>query len=201
MKFIYIFYLYDEVDKLNNKKYPGIQGLDIIEGKRFHHVLYAWTINKELRKKFKKQRDMEIFKEVVYEIDKEDFDKFSDEYSNTFLEERAITTKNINDMNVIVQKTFYILATRNELDYIVENRLTITQNQLEGVISSDIYIKEKYFSDIYRKALHFFKFDDIISYTYPLDENDIPFNTATEDNLAIYSHLYYNTYRKELNEL
>jgi hypothetical protein len=140
---------------------------------------------------------MEKFKEVVCDIEKEDLDKFSDEYSDTFLEERAITTKAVNDINVIIQKTVYILSTRNELDYMVENKFAIAQKQFEGFINSEIYIREKYFSEVYRKALHFFKLDDIMSYTYPLDDNDIPFNVATEDNLAIYTHLYHNTYRKD----
>jgi hypothetical protein len=189
--------LYDDFNSLNDKNYPGIQGLNIIQGTRFHHVLYAWTINKELRKRFKKERDMELFKEVVCEIENEDFDRFSDEFSNTFLEERAITSKAINDENIIIQKTYYVLSTRNELDYIVENKFAIAQTRLEDFIESDIYIREKYFSDIYRKALHFFKLDAIISYTYPLDDDDIPFNVGSEDILSIYSHLYHNTYRKE----
>jgi hypothetical protein len=197
MKILYIFYLYDKNNELTKEKYPGIDGLNIIHGNDFNKVLYGWTINKNIRKKFKKQRDMKIFKEVVCEIETEDFDKFSDEYSNTFLEERPITTKALNEEKIFYKETSFILATRNELDYMVENASMIMQKLLEDVISSNIYIREKYFIKPYRKALHFFKFDDVLACTYPLDDDDIPFIDVSDDNLAIYTHLYYNTYRKD----
>lgn len=201
MKSIYIFYLYDDINELNDEKYPGIQGLKVIKGNKLHYVLYAWTINKSIRKKFKKQRNMDIFREVVCEIEKDDFNKFSDEYSNTFLEERPITTKIINEERIISKTTSYVLTTRNELDYMAENDFQIAQKRFEKVLTSDIYIREKYFSDIYRDALHFFKLDTIMAYTYPLEDNDIPFVAAEEDKLSIYTHLYHNTYRKELNKI
>lgn len=201
MKKIYIFYLYGNKDELTEYNYPGISGFDVTQGNRFYHVLYAWTNNKFLRRSFKQQRDMNLFKEVVHEIPNNEFDKFSDEYSDAFLEERAITTKGFNKSNRIIQKICYILTTKNELDYMVENQQYITRNQLKCLIEHDIYIREKYFSDEYRKILNFFAFDDIMSYSYPMDECDIPFKVITDDNLAIYSHLYHNTYRKELSEL
>jgi hypothetical protein len=200
LKTVYIFYLCDTEDKLNENEYPGIQSLEVLKRNNLYHVLYAWTINKSIRKKFKKQRDMNLFKEVVCDIDDENLDKFSDKYSNTFLEERPITTKTIEN-HIICKTTTYVLATKNELDYIVENNFYILQKQLEGMLSSDIYIREAYFKDVYRKALHFFKLDEILAYTYPLDDGDIPFLVIAEDTLAIYTHLYYNTYRKEIDNL
>lgn len=197
MKVLYIFYLYDTAEELNTENYPGIQGLEIINNNNFNKVLYAWTINKDIRKKFKKQRDMNLFKEVVCEIDSDDFDKFSDEYSNTFLEERPITTKALDKESTFYKETAFILVTRNELDYMVENNYMIIQKQLENALLSDIYIREKYFSGRYKKALRFLKFDIVMASAYPLDDDNIQFAVITDDTLAIYSHLYYNTYRKD----
>jgi hypothetical protein len=196
LKSLYIFYLCDSIEKLTKDNYPGIEDLEIIKDNNHCRVLYAWTVNKKIRKKFKKQRDMELFKEVICDIEDNTFDEFSYEYSNTFLEERPITTKIIED-DIICKTTSFVLATKNELDYISENMFSITQELLDGVLLTDIYIREDYFIDRYKKALHFFKFDEILAYTYPLDDNDIPFLTITEDSLAIYTHLYYNTYRKD----
>lgn len=197
MKKIYLFYLYDYQDKINTKTYPAIDGLDIIKGNKYYHVLYAWTPNKNLRKKFKDSRDMSKFKEVVHEIDSDIFDKFSDENSESFLEERLVTTKKI-DNNIITKQNIYVLSTRKELDILVYDQLSIKREQFERVLHTDIYLKEDLFNDRYRTMLSFFHFDDIMSYVYPMDEGNIPFSTLTDDTLAVYSHLYYNTYRKDM---
>ena len=200
MKKIYCFYLYGEKNEVNSKIYPGIDGLEIITGNNCNHVLYAWTPNKIIRKQFKAQRDMTKFREVIHEIPKDNFDKFSDEYADTFLEERGVTTKNITENHMIEKKTVYILTTSKELDVMLENDRSFMIKQLECLIESDIYIREEYFSNIYRNALEFFRFDCLLAYTYPLEEDGgLPFNMVTDDNLAIYSHLYYNTYRKDIN--
>lgn len=201
MKKVYLFYLYDEQDKMNNKIYPAVNGLDIIKGNKYYHVLYAWTPNKEIRKRFKNLRDMTKFREVIHEIPKEDFDKFSDENSDTFLEDRVITTKSFNDKRVIIKRNVYILSTGKELDIMVDESIYIMRKRLECLVSSNIYLREAYFSNIYSEALNFFKLDNVMDYIYPLEENDIPFNMLDEDKLAIYSHLYHNTYRKDIDEI
>ena len=83
----------------------------------------------------------------------------------------------------------------------VENTQMITGSQLENALLDDIYLRSSYFSEVYRKALCLFKFDELMSYACPLEDYGIPFNAMTEDKLSIYSHLYHNTYRKELSEL
>ena len=199
MKKIYCFYLYGEKNEIDSNRYPAIDGLEIIIGNNCNHVLYAWTPNKIIRKQFKAQRDMTKFREVIHEIPRENFDKFSDEYSDVFLEERGITTKYITENRIIDKKTVYVLTTPKELDTMLENDKSFMIKQLECLIESEIYIREEYFSDVYRCALDFFRFDGLLSYTYPLeDDGGLPFNMVTDDNLAIYSHLYYNTYRKDI---
>ena len=197
MKKIYMFYLYGEKDEINDEHYPAINGSKIIKGNNFNHVLYAWTPNKNLRKKFKSQRDMTKFHEVVHEISKDELNEFSDEYSDKFLEERPITSKNIDEDHIFRCKTVFILSTRKELDIIVDDEYLICRNQLECLIESEIYIREDYFSDKYKKVLEFLKLDDIMSYSYPLEDTDLPFDIMKKDTLALYSHLYYNTYRKD----
>lgn len=198
MKKVYMFYLYGDKDEINSDNYFGIDGLDIIKGNKFYHVFYAWTTNKTKRKIFKQQRDMDKFMEVIHEIPKEDFDKFSDENSDTFLEERAITTKDINEFNKITKQTVYILSTGNELNNIVDNELYIARKELECTLLSDIYLRAEYFSEKYKNVLEFFNFDEIMSYAYPLDDNDFPFKMFTDDMLAVYTHFYHNTYRKDI---
>ena len=199
MKKIYLFYLYDEHDKMKTDIYPAIDGLELIKGGKYTHVLYAWTPNKTVRKSFKKYRDMTKFHEVIHEIDTDEFDKFSDENSETFLEELAVTTKNINDNNTISKQNVYVLSTRTELDSIVYNILQIKRKWFEPILNPDIYIHSSYFKEEYHKLLEFFHFDELLSYVYPLDEfDDIPFSVIEDDTLAIYSHLYFNTYRKDM---
>lgn len=197
MKKVYIFYLYGPKNEVNDKIYPAINNTEIIEGNNFHHVLYAWTPNKNLRKKFKNQRDMNKFHEVIHEVSKEDFNKFSDEFSDRFLEERAITSKNIDEDHIFRCKTIFVLSTRKELDIIVDDEYILVRNQLECLIEPEYYLREDYFTGKYKEMLEFFKLDDMMSYTYPLEENDLPFNVLQTDTLAVYSHLYYNTYRKD----
>jgi hypothetical protein len=196
---LYLFYLFDEPNNLIADIYPAIDGLEIIRGCYFSHVLYGWTPNKDIRKQFKSLRDMSKFREVIHELSKEDFNKFSDEYSDTFLEERLITTKKIED-GKIEKRHLHILSTRKELDTMVYDENVILRKQLEDVISSNIYIREEYFKTQYQKVLSFFQLNNILSSTYPLDDSDCPpFNLFHNDNLAIYSHLYHNTYRKDID--
>lgn len=202
MKKIYLFYLYDEKDKMTDDIYPGINGLDIIKGNQFYHVLYAWTPNKELRKLFKNLRDMTKFREVIHEITNDEFNKFADENSDTFLEERIITTKHLDNKKVICKQNVYILSTKKEIDIIVYDYHRILQKELECLVLSGIYLREMYFSEIYQNILNFFNFDDIMTSVYPLDESDsLPFDIFNSDNLAVYSHLYHNTYRKDICNL
>lgn len=199
MKKIYLFYLYDYEDNMNTKIYPAIDETELVHNGSFYHTLYAWTPNKSLRKQFKTQRDMNKFKEVIHEIEKDDFDKFSDIHSDTFLEERSVTTKDIID-HIITRINIHILSTRRELDNLVDNQLQIMKQQLESLIKPDIYLREMYFSEVYQNVLRKFKFDDIMEYLFPLeDDGGLPFNPVCEDTLAIYTHLYYNTYRKDIN--
>jgi len=178
--------------------YPAIEGLEIQQGRSLSHVLYAWTPNKDIRKQFKAQRDMNKFREVIHEIPKEDFDQFSDQYSDTFLENRAITTKIIEN-GIINTDTVFILTTSQELETVANLNYEFTNTQLTKIANSKLYIKECYFSDVYKKILEFFRFDDVVSYACPLEENSIPFNIVTEDTLAIYTHFYHNTYRKDID--
>ena len=196
---IYLFYLFDESNNMTTDIYPAIDGLDIIKRNNFSHVLYGWTPNKEIRKQFKSLRDMSKFMEVVHEIAKEDLNKFSDDNSDTFLEERSITTKKITDDNIITKCNICVLSTKKELDTMVYDEHIILRKHLEKMISNDVYIREDYFKEQYRKVLSFLHLDDILSYAYPLEESDeLPFNILTQDNLAVYSHLYHNTYRKDI---
>lgn len=199
MKKIYLFYLFDEPNKMKPKIYPAIDDLNIINNNNLSYVLYGWTPNKNVRNQFKKLRDMYKFKESVHEISKEDFDKFSDENSDTFLEERLVTTKQIENGFTKSYK-IRILTTKKELDIMIFDELSILRNQLENVISKDVYVRSNYFINKYRNMLEFFKLDDILLTAYPLDESDCPpFNLFMSDNLAIYSHLYQNTYRKDID--
>ena len=66
------------------------------------------------------------------------------------------------------------------------------------LIEPEYYIKEKYFKSKYKKVLNLFNLDELMAYAYPMDESDIPFNILKLDTLAIYTHLYFNTYRKDL---
>ena len=68
-------------------------------------------------------------------------------------------------------------------------------------MNSEIYLQEKLFSDRYRDILSFFHLDDMMDYLFPLDDSNIPFCLLTNDTLAVYSHLYYNTYRKDINKI
>ena len=197
MKKIYIFYLYGTKDEINDKIYPAINKSEIIKGNNFYHILYAWTPNKNLRKKFKNQRDMSKFYEVIHEIPNEEFNKFSDDYSDSFLEERGISSKYIDIYNVYRSKTILILSTRKELDIIVDDELIFIRHQLECLVLSNYYIREDYFVNKYKNVLSFFKLDEMMNYAYPLEDNGLPFNMIQNDALAIYSHLYYNTYRKD----
>ena len=202
MKKIYCFYLYGYKDELRPSNYPAIEGLDIINGNNYNHILYAWTPNKVIRKLFKQQRDMNKFREIIHELPKDEFNKFADEYSDTFLEERGITTKDINEYNVITTKIVYILATAKELDIMIDNDRLIARKLLQRVIDTHILLKEEYFIEEYRRALQTLKFNNIISSTFSMDDADIPpFNIITDDSLAIYSHLYYNTYRKDIGKI
>ena len=202
MKKIYLFYLYDEKDKMISEIYPCIGGLDVIEGYNFNHVLYAWTPNKNLRKLFKSLRDMAKFREVVHEISNDEFDRFSDENSDTFLEERNITTKEYNSNNTIGKQNVYILSTRRELDTIAYEYVSILRKQLECLVVSDLYLREIYFDEPYRKMLAIFNFDESMGLAYPLEETDAPpFSMYDYDALSIYSHLYQNTYRKDICDL
>ena len=195
-----MFYLFDEPNKINDKIYPAIGDLEIIKGSNFSHVLYGWTPNKDVRKQFKQLRDMSKFREVIHEISKEDFDKFSDEYSDTFLEERIITTKKHDD-GIIKKRNIRILATKKELDIMIFDEISILRNQLENVILTDVYVNSLYFINKYRQVLDFFKLNDTLSTVYPLEETDsVPFILFTNDTLAIYSHLYQNTYRKDIGD-
>lgn len=201
MKKVFMFYLYDTQDELNSETYPGIDDLEVLQGNMFYHVLYAWTPNKEIRKQFKSSRDMTKFKELTHEIPKEEFDRFSDENSDTFLEERCITTKKMTNDNIIDKRNIYILSTRRELDYIVYNKNLIMRNQLECLTKPSIYLQDIYFDDEYRQALEFLKLDDTMLSTFPIDDGGIPFSPFDEDVLSIYSHLYHNTYRKDISDI
>ena len=202
MKKIYLFYLCDKKDKITTQIYPAIEDLTVIEGDIYHHVLYAWTPNKNIRKQFKQSRDMTKFKEIIYEISKEDFNKFADDNSDTFLEERPITTKSTTEDKIITKRNIYVLSTRKELDVLVYNPLIIMQKQLECLALPDIYIREEYFNDKYRNMLEFFQLNDIMAYAYPMEESDsLPFNLICDDTLSIYTHLYHNTYRKDIYKI
>ena len=201
MKKIYMFYLYDEKHELTPEKYPAIDELEVLEGNTFFHVLYAWTPNKNIRKQFKSSRNMTIFREMTHEIPDEEFDKFSDENSDTFLEERCITTKKITDDKIIDKRNIYILSTRRELDYIVYNQISIMRKQLECLTKPNIYLQEGCFEDEYRHSLEFLKLDDTMLSVFPIDDNGIPFIPFDDDVLSVYSHLYHNTYRKDLCEI
>ena len=198
MKNVYIFYLYGSKDEINSKKYPAIEDSEIIKKDNYYHTLYAWTPNKDIRKKFKSQRDMSKFYEIKREMTKEELDMFSDEKSDTFLEERAVTSKDIDENHIFRCKNVYVLSTRKELDIISYDAQNISRDQLSYLIDVEYYIKESYFKSKYRKALHTLNLDDLMAYAYPLDDNDIPFNVVKIDTLAVYTHLYHNTYRKDL---
>lgn len=202
MKKIYCFYLYDLKENLDPSVYPAIDGLDIITGNTYNHTLYAWTPNKINRKLFKQQRDMDKFKENIYEIPEEEFDNFSDQYSETFLEERCITTKNIDEYGKYGKRVVRILTTAKELETMLDMETQFIRKKIQPIIDTNILISEKLFINKYKKALNIMKLDTIISIIFPLDESDIPpLDVFAYDGLAIFTTMYQNTYRKDIKNI
>ena len=206
MKKIYLFYLH--ADEINGNLYPGctVDDIKMINGQ--YVSFYGWTPNKQVRKQFKKLRNMDLFYEQTYEVDDCELEKFANKNSDTLIEDRLLTTK-CNDNGVYKRDVVFVLSTQREIDYVVFQKSTI----FDGLINLDAipfnvgFLMPESFSGKFRKAMSFFCFDDIVS-MITQKKRDVEFdnfkritlleNEVIGDHFALFIHIFQNTYKKEI---
>ena len=200
MKKVYLFYLMDYT--ITKEKYPAINEDDIQDGNHKQYIFYAWTPNKKVRNRFKAMRNMDLFFERTKEVENEhEFEEFTNEYSQYLLEDRALTTKIIRN-GIIRTDVVLVLSTSNEVDHIIFN-------YFDGLLDTDLIfndnriplINTSFFSEPYKNALEKLRFDEIISWICPMEDECLPFNPVSTDALSVFVHIYNNIFRKDIDKI
>lgn len=194
MKNVYMFYLLE--DYLN---FPVISKDEMIIKDGLSVYPYAWTSNKEIRKKFKNERDMSKFYEDIIEIENAKFESFANSNSDTLLEFRRFKTKIIKN-KIIQESSVRILSTIREANYVS----SYTNDILFSIISENLYndcvdfIQPFLYKSEFKDSLKSLSIDDISYEVRNMNDSfkSLPFSLKTMDSLNIYITAFAKTYKK-----
>lgn len=193
---IYLFYLYNKskfyFDNLNN---IDISEIKYDKKNNYYYILYGFTEKKDIYKKFKKERNMNLFICKKIKLNEDLFDKFCIEYNILYLSKFYITTKYF-DSGIEDNTTIPVLSNLLELDDIFYNREII----VEYLIKEDIFhnIKKLYDNNIFNnKIIKIFEKVFDINFVYecifPFEECD--YTSLLTDDFILFIRLYYKLFK------
>lgn len=186
---VYAFYIFSNT---NLSKYYAVLPNDVRVSHGFEYALYAWTKSKKEAKIFKQTRNMNIFLEKVYHMDKETFERFEDQFDDERLAYHNYKGFGMNDE--VIQKVYYhVLSISKEYDLVSFYGNDRFEESMSGFDESYIVnLKQFIKSSIYNKIEPYFDFENISLYQVPLD--DYPWREYTLNQLEIYNDMFKNTY-------
>lgn len=198
---IYTFYLHSE--NIDSLEFKGVDtDLIIHENNNYDHALYAFTPMKEMRDIFVNTRDMSIFFEKVIEVAREDYEDFCDEYDSALLDIHVMKTS--CDVDGIIYSTCIpVLCTTNESDSIIYYKCDILEDILLEPFENDNLLKGlRRLKDKYIKILNrrFSVYYILSQLECPVEILDIP-SRFEIDEVALFSHLFRNTFKKKGNKI
>lgn len=189
---VYLFYLISD-GLLDIREYPGISYDTLKQIGSKTCFLYAFTCNKEERKLFISERDMNLFYEKKIKMTEEEYQTFLGKNLDYILQFRCLQTKICSNNRYRVHGSM-VLATVKEYFNIVANEEKLMSKYLDDVITESLsHLKSNCFSKPYEKVLMRLKFDDISYYRYPYEE--LPFSPIAIDYLALFIRTYKNTFK------
>ena len=193
MKKVYLFYIYS--DAVDEYKFPGITNDSIRKTDKFEYSLYAYTIDKKIKKIFLNTRKNDLFYTRTITMTDEEFNNFEESYDSHKLDFRKFKTKGIKN-GIIFCDNIRILCTCNEFVHINFDGLGSFNKIMSPVIVELDKYNLKVFNDEIVDALYktldylnfreFMYFVDKISY-FSFDIN----------LLSLFFNEYQNTFNIE----
>ena len=193
MKKVYLFYIYG--DAVDEYRFPGITNDSIRKTDKFEYSLYAYTIDKKIKKIFLNTRKNDLFYTRTITMTDEEFNNFEESYDSHKLDFRKFKTKGIKN-GIIFCDNIRILCTCNEFVHINFDGLGSFNKIMSPVIVELDKYNLKVFNDEIVDALYqtldylnfreFMYFVDKISY-FSFDIN----------LLSLFFNEYQNTFNIE----
>ena len=191
-----LFYLYSEDIGLF-KEFPDIVMSDVIydEESGLYLYLYAFTEWRKLYKRFKKERNMNIFKVKTVYMNPPQFDEFCKKNNYHYLDVFNINEKVFIDGKEEM-KFASVLATVGEIDQIYYYRedlldSTLSIDAIDMIIS---YYSNNLFNDKLCKILDkVYNIDIVTDILYPID--DIDYSNLTIDELGLFIRTYCKLFK------
>ena len=193
MKKVYLFYIYG--DAVDEYKFPGITNDSIRKTDKFEYSLYAYTIDKKIKKIFLNTRKNDLFYTRTITMTDEEFNDFEESYDSHKLDFRKFKTKGIKN-GIIFCDNIRILCTCNEFVHINFDGLGSFNKIMSPIIAELDKYNLKVFNDEIVDALYqtldylnfreFMYFVDKISY-FSFDIN----------LLSLFFNEYQNTFNIE----
>jgi hypothetical protein len=162
---------------------------------RYAYPLYALTQEKEYAKRFRKQRNMDLFIERSDNIDDDNVDEYLIANRSRLLSESYFETLITSDDEYRIPSFIKVLYTENELEFLNHTcDVHAIFSQLPGVLPIEIFQPE------YRQALYALRYNRVIEHF-----NVGLGNTAEGvtdiglqyDMFAVYMYLYGKYYRDD----
>ncbi len=189
---VYCFYLYDK--EISEKKYPAISSDNVYEEYGIQFTLYGFCKDKQYSNIFKRSRKEGIFLTKVIHMDKTEYKEFKDNNSQFEIKPRPYQIPIVKD-GIIQTDIRFILSTELEYDEMCWSAPYHINRIFDKVIEQLTYIPADIFNDT---LFHCLKddllYNDVISWLELID--DVP-NTLKVNTVALYFHIFENTYNIE----
>lgn len=151
MKKVYLFYIYG--DAVDEYKFPGITNDNIRKTDKFEYSLYAYTIDKKIKKIFLNTRKNDLFYARTITMTDEEFHDFEGSYDSHKLDFRKFKTKGIRN-GIIFCDNIRILCTCNEFVHINFDGLGSFNKIMSPIIAELDKYNLKVFNDEIVDALY-----------------------------------------------
>lgn len=151
MKKVYLFYIYG--DAVDEYKFPGITNDSIRKTDKFEYSLYAYTIDKKIKKIFLNTRKNDLFYTRTITMTDDEFNDFEGSYDSHKLDFRKFKTKGIKNGTIFCDN-IRILCTCNEFVHINFDGLGSFNKIMSPIIAELDKYNLKVFNDEIVDALY-----------------------------------------------
>ena len=190
MRKIYLFYMIDTI--LDIDKFPGIISEEIIRRNNSEAALYAYTTSKKLAKRFKKERNLELFTCIEKSVTDGILEKFKEDHHDLELDIRELNTSFEKDKRVTVN-TFKCIITDYEYESITLNAGTYFNEYMQDIFKYNLINNLEIFNERLKYILLEDFFLDIVHFSVTHPFEILPDSYYIFDEVGFFIRLYGNT--------
>ena len=190
MNKLYLFYIIDIT--IDFDKFQGIILDEVIRKDNNEVALYAYTTSKKISKRFKKERNMDLFTYIEKNVSDEELENFKDEHQEIELDIHILTTSFEKDKRTSFN-TIECVLSEYEYQNLSLYAETFFNDYMKDIFKYNLINNIEIFNERLRYILVEDYFLDIVYYSVTHPFEILPDSYYIFDEVGFFIRLYGNT--------